>query len=210
MLPWFELGLPPQLPSYAWARAVHRLVVSNSLGFLWYNLGQLAVIPRLKRMVKQRFTDIGKQQWSADLAAIDATSSKLGLLKVIKRSHVLEPYLSLLPHKVRVALTKLRVSGHKLRVETGRYSRPVIPRDQRICVRCDSARVDDECHFLADCTAPPVVAARALLLAEAARGTGYPAWDGNFALDNLSLLFRSSNQPLLICLGNMAILACEV
>jgi len=46
------------------------------------------------------------------------------------------------------ALTKLRVSSYKLRIETGRYGRNLIERHERLCELCTSGQVEDEYHFL--------------------------------------------------------------
>ena len=48
----------------------------------------------------------------------------------------------------RVAFTRLRLSSHRLRIETGRWAR--IPQDRRIC-HCGMA-VQTEQHVLCDCT----------------------------------------------------------
>ena len=44
---------------------------------------------------------------------------------------------------------KLRISSHKLKIETGRYDN--IPRDEMLCSLCNSNRIDDETHFSLDC-----------------------------------------------------------
>ena len=49
------------------------------------------------------------------------------------------------------ALTRLRVSAHKLNIEIGRHRRPYIPRHQRLCLYCNCGEVDDEIHFLLKC-----------------------------------------------------------
>ena len=36
-----------------------------------------------------------------------------------------------------MALTKLRISAHKLEIEKEKYARPVIPRADRICRYCN-------------------------------------------------------------------------
>jgi hypothetical protein len=38
-----------------------------------------------------------------------------------------------------------------LAYETGRYSRPPVPVDDRLCVYCNSGRVENEKHFLMEC-----------------------------------------------------------
>ena len=51
----------------------------------------------------------------------------------------------------RVSLTKLRVSAHPLRIETGRYNLPnALPPEQRVCWFCNNG-IEDEVHFLLDC-----------------------------------------------------------
>jgi hypothetical protein len=50
----------------------------------------------------------------------------------------------------RRCLTKLRISAHRLHIETGRYQG--IPPHQRLCGQCDSGEVEDEIHFLLCCS----------------------------------------------------------
>ena len=52
----------------------------------------------------------------------------------------------------RIALTKLRLSNHKLAIETGRYSRPFKKPAERICPVC-KIEMEDEYHFLNICPA---------------------------------------------------------
>ena len=49
----------------------------------------------------------------------------------------------------RFIITRWRLSNHKIRIETGRYERPFIPREERICLRCNS--LEDEHHALFIC-----------------------------------------------------------
>ena len=49
----------------------------------------------------------------------------------------------------RKTLVKLRISSHKLKIETGRYDH--IARDERLCSLCNCNRIEDETHFLLDC-----------------------------------------------------------
>ena len=49
--------------------------------------------------------------------------------------------------KYRTALTKLRVSCHRLQIELGRYHKPrSIPPEQRLCKLCNC--IEDEVHFV--------------------------------------------------------------
>ena len=46
-------------------------------------------------------------------------------------------------------LSKLRISAPDL-IEKGRYFRPVIPRNQRVCLNCE--QVEDKIHFMLFCS----------------------------------------------------------
>ena len=48
-------------------------------------------------------------------------------------------------------LAKLRLSDHKLEIETGRYQRPKVDKDKRICRLWNTSEVENEIHFLMQC-----------------------------------------------------------
>ena len=65
----------------------------------------------------------------------------------------MEPYLNDIKNrKMRVAITKLRLSDHCLMIEDGRHQRPIISRDQRFCPYCPG-EIENEEHFFTKCTA---------------------------------------------------------
>jgi hypothetical protein len=51
----------------------------------------------------------------------------------------------------RNILAHFRTSNHKLHIETGRYTRPITPVENRICSNCNFKSVEDEIHFLMYC-----------------------------------------------------------
>ena len=53
----------------------------------------------------------------------------LPMLKDYKINFGYEMYLDILPSKLRNILTKLRLSSHKLRIESDRYNRNRTPRE---------------------------------------------------------------------------------
>ena len=59
-------------------------------------------------------------------------------------------YLSVIGNfEHRRCLTKLRISAHRLHIETGRYQG--IPLHQRLCEQCDSGEVEDETRKIPHC-----------------------------------------------------------
>ena len=60
-------------------------------------------------------------------------------------------YRSFVNDELREIITRWRLSCHKLRIETGRYTNPITPRDERKCRICQV--VEDERHALFHCAA---------------------------------------------------------
>ena len=55
----------------------------------------------------------------------------------------------------RKTVTRWRLSSHKLKIETGRYSRPYTKRDDRLCKVCNV--IEDESHAIYDCKAHNII-----------------------------------------------------
>ena len=77
-------------------------------------------------------------------------SGKLDTYCTFKHTFGIEPYLSILEKfEHRKNFTKFRISSHKLMIEKGRYHG--IPREERLCLRCDLKEIEDEIHFVFHC-----------------------------------------------------------
>ena len=48
-------------------------------------------------------------------------------------------------------LAKLRLSVHKLEIETGRHQRTKVDHGKMICTLCSTSEVENEIHFLIQC-----------------------------------------------------------
>ena len=79
-------------------------------------------------------------------------STKLRTYRLIKNDYRIESHLLYVENKKHQrALTRLRVSSHKLHIELCRHVRPAIPPTDRLCQFCNSREIDDEVHFLINC-----------------------------------------------------------
>ena len=78
---------------------------------------------------------------------------KLRTFSLFKNQFEMEKYLLHVNNKnVRSCFTKLRISSHKLMIETGRYNRPrKIPVNERYCNYCKNNNIEDEKHFVLTC-----------------------------------------------------------
>jgi len=99
------------------------------------------------RTFKQRLYDIHKQAEIDELS--HSTRGKFYLN--INPNLDLPLYLNNIKVKRhRIYLTKLRTSSHILRIETGRWKKPVKePLEERKCTVCNA--LDDEYHFMLEC-----------------------------------------------------------
>ncbi len=77
---------------------------------------------------------------------------KMRTYRVFKSNFEKETYLSISNIKQRNAMSRFRISAHRLAIEQGRYKRSPIPVDQRYCPHCPVQTVEDEYHFLMEYT----------------------------------------------------------
>ena len=120
----------------------------SSLGFygVWVNQ-DVGNKRALLNVFKQTLSDNFMQDWNSRIVE----SSRANFYSLfLKFEHQL--YLEALNVKIfRVAMTKLRVSSHRLEIEVGRCARSNRTHiDERKCRYCN--KLEDEFHFLLECT----------------------------------------------------------
>ena len=99
----------------------------------------------------KHFVSLMKQKYISYWQQTLQHSQKFEFYKIFKNEYAPSNYLELSTRtSERRALTKLRVSNHKLMIELGRYNH--ISRDDRICPVCGSNKIKDEIHFLFYCS----------------------------------------------------------
>ena len=82
-----------------------------------------------------------------------SNSAKLKFLSSLKLTAENTSYLNDVKNVFfRNALTRLRISNHCLLIETGRYIQPKLDRDKRTCPHCLNNEIEDETHFLFNCS----------------------------------------------------------
>ena len=97
-------------------------------------------------MLKTRQNDSYIQNWNSQLE-----NSSRARTYTLFSNFGFKPYLdSINISKFRTALTRFRVSSHRLAVETGRWHKPQpIKINERKCLLCNS--LEDEFHFIFEC-----------------------------------------------------------
>ncbi len=140
-----------------WLMNIRRLV-NDTLGLkhLWENQG---TVKHVKSAVNNLRT-IFEFQWANALNKINQHSNsgnKLRTYAIFKKTFNYEKYLDFTTdYKKRKFITKLRISAHKLEIESGRYQnkkkgRVQVPAKDRLCKFCSSNQVEDEKHVVMYC-----------------------------------------------------------
>ena len=80
-----------------------------------------------------------------------ADSSRLKLYSQVKKFVKKENYLKLDDPALRSSVTKIRISSHRLPIETGRYSNK--SQENRLCELCNH-KIGNEYHCLMECFHP--------------------------------------------------------
>jgi hypothetical protein len=55
-----------------------------------------------------------------------------------------------IPFAYAEQLMRLRTGAHHLAIETGRWQKPIVPQDERLCSRCTHHALEDELHVLSE------------------------------------------------------------
>jgi hypothetical protein len=101
-------------------------------------------------MSKQRLIDELTQEWQTYINKMEV----LDLYNYVKDTLEMEPYLnSIASRNLRIGLTRLRISAHSLRIQTGRYGIDRLERNLRVCQICNGNKIADEFHFVLNCPA---------------------------------------------------------
>ena len=90
------------------------------------------------------------QQWWKSQAIVTGVN-KLDFYYKYKKHFIFEKYLDNIPKTSRMQITRLRLSSHPFPIETGRYSKKGIKRNDRVCKICHLSEVGDEEHYLRRC-----------------------------------------------------------
>ena len=83
-----------------------------------------------------------------------AEKPKLRTFNTFKKFSELPSYIfKSLSFNERRLMAKTRLGCLPIRIETGRYSIPRVPENQRLCLVCDSNSIESEVHYLFSCSA---------------------------------------------------------
>ncbi len=100
-----------------------------------------------------QITEQIKQSYITHWQTQTQQQSKMQCYLSLKREYSMAEYLfTVSDKKLRSTLTRYRLSGHKLMIETGRHRQTWLPPEQRLCSHCDLNQMETELHFLTECS----------------------------------------------------------
>ncbi|KAL4219933.1 hypothetical protein ACF0H5_020345 [Mactra antiquata] len=129
-----------------WANSVKNLLDRNGFSYVWMN-PSCVNLNTFHIVFKERLLDIFKQTWYTNISE----SNYMFYYKHFKLNFKFEKYLDNICLKYRKGLSKLRLTSHTLEVETGRYGRNRVSRQERNCKICRTIDIEDEYHFVIIC-----------------------------------------------------------
>ena len=136
----------------SWERRFRSFIDNIGLQHL-LNRSDLSVKNRLK-CVKDKLNTIDADKWKSKLwnDVSQENGNKLRTYRVYKTDLITEHYVKLnMERSHRRILAKFRSGSLPLQIEIGRYAKPKVPLDNRICKLCKDNVVEDELHFLLCC-----------------------------------------------------------
>ena len=89
--------------------------------------------------VQQRVFDCFIHEWYGNVY----NSTVLEEYKYFKNGFEYEKYLDMLSSDLRFYFSRFRLSAHPLRIQSGRFARNAIPRNERYCLCCQTANIEN-------------------------------------------------------------------
>ena len=130
-----------------WLYDVKNMLYRNGYGYVWedpFSVNHKSFV----LLFKQKLFDCFQQELFENIN----NSRTLTVYRAVKNTFLYEPYLDIIKNnKHRQLLTRLRVSAHRLRIESARYGRNRLERHERLCEICEDRTVEDEYHFILIC-----------------------------------------------------------
>ena len=128
--------------SLLWVTEIESILTGNGLGNLFRENTQINT-RSIAAILSLRLTDMFHQN---AFSTINDEDSKLRTFGIIKSSIGLEKYLKKVKNlKHRISLSRLRLSSHRLMIETGRHKK--IAASERFCSFWQTP-IEDEIHFV--------------------------------------------------------------
>lgn len=133
----------------AYLKYIRSCLIEVGLPNLWLNQDVSDInFQWFKSYIKQRCKDLFIQSWHAHIN--DTVTNTIYLnYKLFKSSFKQEPFIKFLPTNCAIQIVRFRTTNNCIPVNELRYEG--IPRQERICSKCNLHELGDEFHYLFVC-----------------------------------------------------------
>ena len=140
----YDSGLADCLLGHTnWVSNVKRLL--DYYGFSnVFTASNSEVLKTFPLFFEHRVIDCFVQEWQGKVDR----SAVLDEYKLYTNVFSFEAYLVCVPKDIRMYLTRFRISSHSLRIQTGRYEKNKIARNEIYCMYCGSRDIEDTYHYV--------------------------------------------------------------
>ncbi len=188
--------------TYSWATFIQNVLDSIGSNLKVHDPSPISKpfhLLNISSYLEKYYTQICLNSLSSPTGKKAGEGNKLHTYARVKKSCNFEDYLTWIPNfDKRHALTKLRISDHRLPIETGRYVGT--PPDQRYCYFCPTI-VGDEYHFIMKC--PSFSSARVEITQSCTENlTDYTSLNSNAKFESI---LSARSQPVAKALANFCI-----
>ena len=130
----------------SWVSYTKDLLISLNLEEEWKNQETGKSTSKWNTLIEERIQEREQTEWYQRAVRKPKLRTYIKYKSVLKQ----EEYLENEDEVGRKMLARIRSGTNNLRIETGRYERPRIPEEHRICKLCKDG-VENEEHFLFEC-----------------------------------------------------------
>ena len=158
-------------------------------------------------------------EWKLDLQRVEAKSgtgfNKLRTYALFKNEWDREQYLSIVDNYKCTLLTRFRIGICPLRIETGRYEggNKRIPVIQRVCLCCNSNQIENEVHFMIECTCYSIIRSaffNRIMSEMTLVGQNYIHTKNLHAKELFVYIMKSTNKTIILALADFIYEASEI
>jgi hypothetical protein len=183
----------------SWFKGIERILKFCNLDYLIYTCDMREITCELSNL-KKRLSSAFIDKWKKDKLELLNANTRLQLFINAKDKFESSTYLNSMKVPMhRIAISKLRLSAHRLPIETGRYDK--VSRWERLCpFGCD--QVGDEQHYFLNCKHPflqelinPFVKQIIKLI---------PNWQGLEDKEKLLMLLETPSDEVQVLLGKFS------
>jgi hypothetical protein len=136
--------------SKSWVGYIDKILQLSNLSYTIISQRPKLISSTLKSLYTQNFFSFIQSKNGIQ----NGNGNKLRTYAIFKRDYTMDKYLKCsLSKNITSAIAKLRTSTHNLAIETGRYVRPKLPPERRICKCCNLNLTENEIHFIFNCPA---------------------------------------------------------